>query len=114
MARCALAGALVALGTALFFVQGQFASVQVLALLGGGLGLVSLYLALTAQFVDMPSADEHGLRDFTKRLEQLQDVSWELKENESRYRALLDAQEDMIVRRDDEGCLTCPLNPRAR
>lgn len=95
-----------ALGTALFFVEGQFASVQVLALLGGGLGLVSLYLALTAQFVDMPPADEHGLRDFTKRLEQLQDVSWELKENESRYRALLDAQEDMIVRRDEEGCLT--------
>jgi PAS domain S-box-containing protein len=94
------------LATALFFVQGPFASVQVLAVLGGGLGLVSIYLALTARNVDAPSAEEHGLRDFTKRLEQLQDVRWELKENESRYRALLDAQEDMIIRRDDEGRLT--------
>ena len=35
-----------------------------------------------------------------RRLEQLQDVRWELNENESRYRALLDAQEHMISRRD--------------
>ena len=41
-----------------------------------------------------------------RRLEQLQDLQWELNENEQRYRALLDAQEDMILRRDDRGRLT--------
>ncbi len=41
-----------------------------------------------------------------RRLEQMQDLQWQLNENEQRYRALLDAQEDMILRRDDESRLT--------
>ena len=39
-------------------------------------------------------------------LERLQDVQWELSENEARYRALLDTQENAIVRRDAAGNLT--------
>ena len=41
-----------------------------------------------------------------RRLERLQDVQWELSENETRYRALLDTQDEAIVRRDEAGNLT--------
>jgi PAS domain S-box-containing protein len=39
-------------------------------------------------------------------LEALQDMQWEIRENEARYRDLLDNQADLILRRDAEGCLT--------
>jgi two-component system, sensor histidine kinase and response regulator len=39
-------------------------------------------------------------------LEQLKDLQWEIRENETRYRDLLDNQADVIVRRDAEGRLT--------
>ena len=38
-----------------------------------------------------------------RRLERLQDAQWELSENETRYRALLDTQDEAIVRRDEAG-----------
>ncbi len=83
---------------------------QVFAIAGAGLGLVSIHLALgrsgsaaaDARFV---GKDDIGAR-VERRLEQLQDLQWQINENEQRYRALLDAQEDMILRRDDEGRLT--------
>lgn len=37
------------------------------------------------------------------RIERLEDLKWELSENEVRYRSLLDSQQEMIVRRDVEG-----------
>ena len=39
-------------------------------------------------------------------LERLNDIHWELRENEARYRDLLDSQEDVIIRRDARGRLT--------
>ncbi len=39
-------------------------------------------------------------------LEALEDVQWEIRENEARYRDLLDNQADVILRRDAEGRLT--------
>ena len=39
-------------------------------------------------------------------LEALQDIQWEIRENEVRYRDLLDNQADVILRRDGEGQLT--------
>jgi PAS domain S-box-containing protein len=39
-------------------------------------------------------------------LESLKDVQWEVRENEARYRDLLDNQADLILRRDAHGCLT--------
>jgi PAS domain S-box-containing protein len=39
-------------------------------------------------------------------LEALKDLQWEIRENEARYRDLLDSQADVIVRRDGEGRLT--------
>lgn len=40
------------------------------------------------------------------RLELLRDLQWSIKENETRYRGLLDEQTDMILRRDASGRLT--------
>jgi PAS domain S-box-containing protein len=39
-------------------------------------------------------------------LEELKDIQWEIRENEARYRDLLDSQADVILRRDGEGRLT--------
>ena len=39
-------------------------------------------------------------------LEELKDIQWEIRENEARYRDLLDNQADVILRRDAEGRLT--------
>lgn len=39
-------------------------------------------------------------------LERLADLRWEISDNARRYRALLDAQADMIVRRDGDGRVT--------
>ena len=39
-------------------------------------------------------------------IETLKDVHWEFRENEARYRDLLDNQRDVIIRRDGSGLLT--------
>jgi PAS domain S-box-containing protein len=39
-------------------------------------------------------------------LEALKDIQWEIRENEARYRDLLDNQADVILRRDSRGRLT--------
>ena len=39
-------------------------------------------------------------------LEELKDIQWEIRENEARFRDLLDNQADVILRRDAEGRLT--------
>jgi len=39
-------------------------------------------------------------------LEELKDIQWEIRENEARYRDLLDSQADVILRRDGDGRLT--------
>ena len=39
-------------------------------------------------------------------LEALKDIQWEIRENEARYRDLLDNQADVILRRDAQGHLT--------
>jgi PAS domain-containing protein len=39
-------------------------------------------------------------------LEALKDIQWEIRENEARYRDLLDNQADVILRRDADGRLT--------
>jgi PAS domain S-box-containing protein len=40
-----------------------------------------------------------------RSIESLKDMQWELKESESRYRDLLDSQQDVILRRDASGRL---------
>jgi len=41
-----------------------------------------------------------------QKLEELKDLQWQIRENEARYRDLLDNQADVILRRDAEGRLT--------
>jgi PAS domain S-box-containing protein len=110
LAGLALGGALAALLVAMLLVRGPFSAVQILVVLGAALGLLSVHLALWRRARDAHDLASVGLKSFgarlERRLEQLQDAQWELNENESRYRALLDAQEDMILRRDAQARLT--------
>jgi signal transduction histidine kinase/CheY-like chemotaxis protein len=46
------------------------------------------------------------LRDLEKRLEETADRNWELKEAQERAKSFLEAQGDVIVRRDGEGAIT--------
>ena len=77
---------------------------------GIGCGLVSLHPTVRARPDAEGEAAAATIADLGARLErrfeQLQDAQWRLNENEQRYRALLDAQDDMIVRRDAAGSLT--------
>jgi len=52
-----------------------------------------------AEAAALASAGDH----IETRIERLEDLKWELSENEVRYRSLLDSQQEMIVRRDVEG-----------
>jgi PAS domain S-box-containing protein len=51
------------------------------------------------RFIHMGERLERGL-------ERLKDIQWEIRENEARYRDLLDNQADVILRRDARGQLT--------
>ena len=42
---------------------------------------------------------------FERGIESLKDMQWQLRDNETRYRDLLDSQQDVILRRDAEGRL---------
>ena len=63
------------------------------------LSLAWLRLLLPAR-----SADTDGRVD--RRIEQLRDMQWVLREDEARYRNLLDTQADIIVRRQSDGRIT--------
>lgn len=91
---------------AFVLLPGPLTALQVFIALGLGLTFISIYLAFNARSGSEATQMERvGLR-LERRLEQLQDAQWELSENEGRYRALLDSQEAVILRRDDEGRLT--------
>jgi hypothetical protein len=47
-----------------------------------------------------------SVRDLHRRAEELADHNWELKEGEERARSLLEAQGDIIVRRDASSLVT--------
>jgi PAS domain S-box-containing protein len=69
------------------------------ALLGAACGVISLLVAARLTL-------HAKLRVATERVEQLADCNWELKEVEERARSFLEAQGDVIVRRDGEGRIT--------
>jgi PAS domain S-box-containing protein len=50
-----------------------------------------------------PVAASMPLAAIDHRIEQLRDMQWVLRENEARYRNLLDTQSDIIVRRQSDG-----------
>jgi PAS domain S-box-containing protein len=83
------------------------------ALFGAACGVIGLLVA-----------SRHALRAklhaMAERVEELSDRNWELKETEERARSFLEAQGDVIVRRNGEGRITfvndafCALAGRAR
>jgi PAS domain S-box-containing protein len=68
-------------------------------MLGAACGVMSLLVASRLRL-------RARLRAQAERIEELSDRNWELKETEERARSFLEAQGDVIVRRDPEGRIT--------
>jgi len=85
---------------------GYIAAIGGTALLFGGIGLS---LSARRPVAAEPFDEASPIRELGERLhhgiETLKDMQWEYRENEARYRDLLDHQEDVILRRDDQGRL---------
>jgi PAS domain S-box-containing protein len=109
-ARVAMAVSLLAFLTAIVMTQAGPAAVLPFTVVGIALGLFSIHLSVLTRAAEQAEAEPAGVNGISarleRRLEHLQDLQWELKDNETRYRGLLDTQEDMILRRDDVGRLT--------
>lgn len=97
-----LIAGLACLFAAVQLLPGPITTLRLLIALGVGFSIISLHLRLATR----PSLGNDSRARIERRLEQLQDVRWELSENEVRYRALLDTQDEAIVRRDEAGNLT--------
>ncbi|HEY0799546.1 MAG TPA: PAS domain-containing protein, partial [Steroidobacteraceae bacterium] len=69
------------------------------ALFGAACGTIGLLVASRL-------ALRAKLRAAAERIEELADRNWELKEVEERAKSFLEAQGDVIVRRDGEGRIT--------
>jgi PAS domain S-box-containing protein len=72
-------------------------------------GVGALFAAACAgiAFMMMRQRDRaEKIRSLERRIEELSDDYWELRENEERARSLLEAQGDLIVRRDTHGRIT--------
>jgi PAS domain S-box-containing protein len=91
----------------------QLFAIGLAALAGGAIGLAVLLVARNRGLT-------HELAGLRRRLEELADRNWELKESQERARGFLEAQGDVIVRRDGQGRITyandafCVLAGRAR
>jgi signal transduction histidine kinase/CheY-like chemotaxis protein len=86
--------------------------------IGGGLTVAALgVVTLVVRRIQSLRAEKRRLEE---RIEGLSDHTWELKEAEERARSFLEAQGDVIVRRDGGGRITyandafCALASRAR
>jgi PAS domain S-box-containing protein len=86
--------------------------------IGGGLTVAALgALVLVMRRIQNLRADKRYLEE---RIEALSDYNWELREAEERARSFLEAQGDVIVRRDGDGRITyvndafCALAGRPR
>jgi PAS domain S-box-containing protein len=77
----------------------QSLAIVLAALAGGALGLAGLLIVRNRGL----ARELHALRT---RVEELSDRNWELKESQERARGFLEAQGDLIVRRDGEGRIT--------
>jgi PAS domain S-box-containing protein len=87
--------------------------------IGAG-GLFSMACGVILMLLSRNSRLRMELRKAGARCEELADHTWELKEAEERATSLLEAQGDVIVRRDSEGAITyandayCALAGKAR
>ncbi len=100
VATAILASAL--LGIAIASLGGTAALALLCAFLGGALLLVAAGWR--------PEADRRPLEALANRLdsslESIKDLQWEVRERETRYRDLLDHQDEVIARRDADGLLS--------
>ena len=105
----------VSLLTMLALLPGAFSIVHAAALVAavagfGAIGLAASRLAVRGSSPDRSARDVDKLTRVGERLEnrieELQDLQWEISEREVRYRDLLDTQPDMIVRTDEAGVVT--------
>ncbi len=74
-----------------------------------GTGVGALFAAACAVIAFMlmrQRAHAEKMRALETRIEELSDDNWELRETEERARSLLEAQGDLIVRRDAGGRIT--------
>ena len=62
----------------------------------------------------VPAGVEQELSALRADKERLEDISWALRESEARYRDLINAQGDLIVRRDASGFITFANEAAAR
>jgi PAS domain S-box-containing protein len=72
----------------------------------GAAALFAMACAVIAFMLMRQRASNARRRDLERRLEELSDRNWELSEAETRARSLLEAQGDLIVRRDAQGLVT--------
>ncbi len=72
---------------------------------GMALGAAVLIALQTREFAAAERLEDGG-GGIDGSFEALQDLQWEVKEREARYRDLLDHQDDIILRRDADGRLT--------
>lgn len=104
---------LVSFATALGFLAGargpwtgydpQMFAVGAAALFGAACGALGLMIGSPVRLRAKLKAERRAWRE---RTEELLDRNWELRETEERARCFLDAQGDVIVRRDHEGRIT--------
>ena len=83
---------------------------QVLVALGAAILILgSVYIRLGRSRVVVSTVANGGIDvlgdRFERGIESLKDMQWELRDNEARYRDLLDSQQDVILRRNAEGRL---------
>lgn len=105
----AVAGLLLTIG-GLASLPGGFGFSHLAVLLGAVLAVAATLAALRRR------AESAGLRDLVKvsrisdrldaRMERLEDLRWELRDSDVRFRELLDAQAEIIVRRNGMGRVT--------
>ncbi|MEZ5922865.1 MAG: ATP-binding protein [Hyphomicrobiaceae bacterium] len=110
-ALIALAAGAALIVSGLVFSAGPMSFAALVALIGTLLiftagATIVLYRPLEAPAPPVEIAPIQNLGDRLERsIESLKDMQWELKENEARYRDLLDSQQDVILRRDADGRL---------
>src|SRR4051812_18115044 len=73
--------------------------------IGAG-ALFAAAMAVIAVLLMRRRVHKQKLRELEARVEELSDRNWELREAEVRARSLLEAQGDLIVRRDSERRIT--------
>ncbi len=102
--------AVLCLALALWLMPARFSAAHVLVICAAVLAVLAATLANTKAPLQPhrpapATASIFGER-LERKIEDLQDVQWGLREDEARLRDLLDAQDGMILRRDAEGRLT--------